>query len=403
LPPSTKTILIEEESSRHYKDIKRPFLNAKTYLKIVAKNLQAKILYGDELLSIETYGNTIHGNMHEYTRLTHKINKPLKTLVTPQTKEPGGYSVVSKELEEMILFNAKQHSRMFLFVPRRGLALQTICLDCGKTVFCESCEAPLVLHEDKKGRIFICHHCGYKKVVEVLCATCGGWNLKGYGIASGTVKDAVETITGNTPLILDKEHTSTKKQEAALLKKFETEGGVLIGGERALSLLKEDSIAYGVFVSFDALLSLPDFRVEEKIMHLMTTLKKKTTTCLLLQTKNPKQDIIELGLGGEIGNFQKRELVLRKKFGYPPEKILIKITITEEKEKAKRLSSFIMSTLETYSPILFPAFIKSKKGKTIAHILLKIDPTTYPSDDLKNKLLSLPPSVAVNVSPQSLL
>ncbi len=403
LPISTKTILVEEESSRHYKGIKRPFLNAKTYLKILAKSLQAKIIYGDELLSIETYGKVTTGMIHEYTRLTHKINKPINTLVVEQKKDPGAYNLLSKELEEMIAFNEQKKSHMFLFVPRRGLALQTICLDCGKTIFCESCEAPLVLHEHKKGRMFMCHHCGYKKNVDVLCTTCGGWNLKGYGVGSGVVKETIEALTGKTPLLLDKEHTSTKKQETVILKKFETEGGILIGGERALSLLKENSVAYGVLVSVDALLSLPDFRVEEKIMHLMTDLKKKVTTCLLLQTKDKTQDIIELGLGGEVGNFQKRELALRKKFGYPPEKILIKISITEEKEKAKKLSSFVMDILKDYAPMLFPAFIKSIKGKTVAHILLKVDPAKYPNETLKNKLLSLPPSVAVNVSPQSLL
>lgn len=402
LPNTTKTILIEEESSRHYKDIKRPFLNGKVYLQILGKLLGAKVIYGDELLSIETYGQVIKGVISEYTRLTHKINKPLKTLVVEQKKEDG-FKVLSKELEEMILFNQKEKEKMFLFVPRNGLALQTICLDCGTSIQCESCEAPLVLHEQKKGRIFICHHCGYKKTVEVLCKTCGGWNLKGYGVASSTVKEAVETITGEPPYLLDKEHATTKKQEGIMLKNFEATGGILIGGERALGLLKENILSYAAFISFDALLSLPDFRVEEKIMHLVTEMKKKTSACLLLQTKNPEQKIIELGLRGEVGDFQRRELLLRKKYGYPPEKLLIKITITEEKEKAKKISAFVLETLTAYKPTLFPAFIKSRKGKTVAHILLKVDPETYPDEILINKLLPLPPSIAINVSPQSLL
>ncbi len=112
---------------------------------------------------------------------------------------------------------------------------------------------------------------------------------------------------------------------------------------------------------------------------------------------------MELAIAGDLVNFAKNELEARKRFYYPPFVTLIKITISGDKDKVRDETEEIATKLEEYSPTIFPAFIKTIKGKVMTHLLLKLPPHKWPDKDLREILISLSLSVAIRVDPESLL
>jgi primosomal protein N' (replication factor Y) len=113
--------------------------------------------------------------------------------------------------------------------------------------------------------------------------------------------------------------------------------------------------------------------------------------------------VVEQALSGDLEGFVKDEIRARKEFGYPPFMKLIKLTVHGKKDTVKRDASAVAKILEKYNPMIFPAFIKAIRGETMLHILIKIPAKNWPERELSQKLLSLPPSVRIDTSPQSLL
>ncbi len=84
-----------------------------------------------------------------------------------------------------------------------------------------------------------------------------------------------------------------------------------------LDKFPEKSADYVAIASIDSLFALPDFRIRERIMHLLINIKSKATENLLIQGRNLDSSVIEQGLSGDLSSFYKEEIKLREKFSYP--------------------------------------------------------------------------------------
>ncbi len=393
-----KTIIIEAESSRFYVKERRPYIDVRSLLEIYAEEIGSSLVYGDTLLRVETHFQIDEGKILEYGRLSNKINHPIQTLIVNTKKEDdekSPFEIFSKELKEMISFVVKKNKKIFILVLRKGHSPETVCRDCGKTVLCKECEAPVVLHKGSKENIFICHHCGKKRSAKETCTNCGGWRLESFGIGIERVKEEINKIFSISPIIIESEKDS---------KTFlEDKTSIALGTEKSLEYLESNSLPYVAIASIDSLFAIPDFHVREKIMHILLELKSKSSEYLLIQGRNTEDNIIEQGLSGDLRNFIKEEIISRKKWGYPPFSVFIKITISLEKEKIKKEIEVLNTYFSSYEKIIFPAFIKVKKGKSICHMLIKIKKENWPDKILIGKLLSLPPYIEVRINPESLL
>ncbi|MEK7069721.1 MAG: hypothetical protein AAB962_01555, partial [Patescibacteria group bacterium] len=139
-------------------------------------------------------------------------------------------------------------------------------------------------------------------------------------------------------------------------------------------------------------------------------LAKKTFT---IQTRFPELPIFDNVLRGNISRFYKEEIDGRRLFQYPPFKLLIKITKENKNETMLNTEiEALQKILTEWSPAIYPAFIPKVKNFYIKHILLKIDPASWPPNktkqDLKQEKLyrilsSLPSSWKIDIGPESLL
>lgn len=410
LPTSVGTIVVEEEYSPFYKMRRQPYLNIRHVARWIARSLGIRIIYGDRLLSVETLARIREGKTQEYSRVSKRSPYKIKTLLLDmrqKVSEDGKkdeFKVISQDLEEMIRYSMSQGKRLFLYSTRRGLSPQTVCRDCGETVICNECESPVVLHGKESERKFICHHCGRSRSALEQCRNCSSWNLVSYGIGIERVREEVEKIVGHEIIQVDSDTCKTTKEVKTRIDNFlSTKSSILIGTDLALNALPAESVEFAAITSIDSLASLPDFRTSERIMHTIIDVKARAQECLIVQSRNVSEQVIEQALSGDLELFAKNEIRDRKEFGYPPYQRLVKLTVSGSKERIKTDVSMVTDRLKDFSPRIFPAFIKSTNGEMHMHIMMKIPQALWPNKELTNILLSLPPNIKIDTTPQSLL
>lgn len=422
---NVSTIILERESSRAYSSMRAPFIDYRKYVEEYAKALGARLIFGDTFLRIETLHRRDEGEINEFFPISYRVEKMAELLVVDMSpkkvvpenestekkskqtakKDKKEFKIFSEELESMIDYASKKSEKIFLFSARRGLSPQIVCGDCGKTVVCESCEAPVVLHQTKNGgdRFFLCHHCGRQRTALEGCKNCGSWKLTTLGIGIDTV---VEELKKHFPkrqvFKIDRDTVTTDKQAKDVIDEFnKSKDGILLGTESALAFLPE--VTYSAIVSLDSLFSIPDFRINERICHTLLRILEKTTGYVLLQTRNAENGLLKHMQSGTLSNFYREEIKLREMVNYPPFCIHIKITIEDTKSSVADKMKKLQDILEEWDPMIFPAFVPSQKGKSTLHMLLSLPTSDWPNNKLRGILAGLPKDYAVKINPESLL
>src|SRR5258708_4605988 len=231
----------------------------------------------------------------------------------------------------------------------------TVCQDCGEVLMCDTCRAPLVLYTSKDGskRIFVCNRCEIQKGTDIICENCGSWNLVPLGIGTDTVYEYLKEVfqkEGIKTFKLDKESAKTKKGAEHIAKEFEENpGSIMVGTEMALFYLK-DKVNMSMIASFDALWSIPNFRMSEKVIQIMISILSFTKEKFIIQTKNDKDPAILAVKRENLLPFVRSELEDRKKLGYPPYKRFIKITHLGDKNQAVEARRMLQEIFKEYEP-----------------------------------------------------
>jgi primosomal protein N' len=169
-----------------------------------------------------------------------------------------------------------------------------------------------------------------------------------------------------------------------------------------LSYLR-DKIDHIAIASIDSLFALPDFRIQEKIMHTITRLRALATRTIQVQTRLPTEKVFEYAMKGNLSDFYRSTLEDRAAFKYPPFSILIKITIEGKKDSISEAMAKVQESLTPYQVDVFPAFTSTVRGSSVIHGLIKVETHSWPDPDLVAKLRALPPSVFIRIGPETLL
>src|SRR3989344_1387481 len=200
-----KTVVVEHESSSAYRLIPKPHFDLRFFTELFAAQTNAKLILGDTLLRYETIARQDEDDLIPVHPLQFRINFPgqievlgrasansSKRRTTQNGKEK--FKILSEESLKEIKNAVDKKKSVFVFTLRKGLATMTVCRDCGDTMSCEECGAPLVLYNSHKGkkRIFACNRCEKTLDGDQPCAYCNGWNLMPLGIGTDTVYEYVK-------------------------------------------------------------------------------------------------------------------------------------------------------------------------------------------------------------------
>ncbi len=402
------SIVIEKESSRAYKMQARPFLDIRTVATFIAKEYGARLIFGDTFLRVETLWEEKKGNYTDLSPLKFRsvstAQSEIIDLRGPQDMKRKEFSVLSDKLKSMLKVAKEKNELTFLFCGRKGLYPLTICSDCGTIVSCHNCRAPVVLYSGKKNNLFVCHHCGERRNADELCKKCRGWRLNPYGIGIEKIVEEVKKIVGEDGIfVMDKDHIKNHTQAVKLRDKFyEKAGGVMIGTEMALTYLNQ-KIENTAVVSIDAYFSIPDFQINEKIFHILLSLRNAAQKSFLIQTREESLKIFDDAIRGNLVDFYRDEIEDRKSMNFPPFMTNIKISLEGERGVVTKKMQEVNDFLKPYDFKEYEAWNSKTKSKFVIHSLLSISKESWPDKVLLSKLRELPPAFNVKIDPATLL
>lgn len=398
------TIILERENSRAYRTQSRPYINIKTFLEYYARAKGSTLIFGDSVLSIQSLWLERESVYTEFTPLTWRLKRDSETEIVDMRSKKN-FHIFSQRLEDVVHRALAENKKIFLFGARKGLASTTVCGDCGSVLLCRNCSSPLVLHQSTNNpetAIYICHHCGVRRSSEIRCDQCQSWKLTPLGVGIERIaEECAKKFPDTEVLVLDKDHASTSKEAREIVKKFEENSrAILVGTELAFSYLNRVPIVAAA--SLDALLSVPDFYINERIFYLVTHLRELSTEKFLLQTRNAGTEILELAAAGNILDFYRKEISERAELRYPPFSIFIKVITEGRREQIEQKAVDLQHLFKHFEPH-FILETRSNKDLQTLSMILRVPRDEWPDVDLKERLLLLSPDFLIKVDPESIL
>lgn len=413
-------IIIDQESSSAYKNQKKPYIDARKSAEIISRSVKARLIFGDELVRTETFYRQETGEF-SLSSASHcrPVSSAEQIIIDAKEyfkeKKYNGLKFVSTPQLLRIMDDAvAKNEKIIIFANHKSYSPTTICADCNKTMLCGKCDAPVVMSKiDSKNIVSRCHKCLSELPAPDRCPYCKSWRLESYGI--GTQKVA-EEMRGFFPEVrvfeMDSDSIPSKKAGKKIAEEFWANGGIIVGTEMIFSHINQP-VDRVIAISVDGLFTLPEYKIDEKVFHLLLKLKSLAKKYFAIQTRFPELPIFNNALRGNISGFYREEIESRKIFQYPPFKLLIKITKESKKEgQLNREIGVLQKIMAEWSPVSYPAFIPKIKNLHKKHILLKIDPSSWPPSQARQALRqeklycvlsSLPPSWKIDIGPESLL
>lgn len=402
-----ETIVVESESHKAYKIPRRPFLDIRNVCEIFAEKSGMRLFLADNLLRTETLWRESEGEIMQASPFkVRSLSTSTDILVDMKRYKNANanFKIISDEVSDLILSTKEKSQHMVILATRRGLSPTTVCGDCQNIVVCNNCSAPVVLHKTEGKSFFMCHRCGERRSSEEYCKVCNSWKLGTVGIGIDLVIEKIRDQFLDISIFkIDSDATNAEKSVRSIIQKFRAKpGSILIGTEMMLPYIHE-KVENSAIISIDSLFALPDFRIEEKILHILIRMRAFTSESFIVQTRRFNEKVFEYGLKGNMNDFYKNTLEERKRFNYPPFTTLIKITLEGKKDKIVEEMKETQNILDPYEVEIFPAFTHTVRGNFVLHGLIRLPIDKWPNEDLSNKLRSLPPSVIVKVDPETLL
>ncbi|MEX0932453.1 MAG: hypothetical protein WDZ61_00975 [Parcubacteria group bacterium] len=393
--PDLETIILERENSRAYRHIARPYIHLKVFLEYLVQQSRKKLILGDSVLSLESLWKEKEGEYKDFFPLKWRLSTSSRTTLVDMKagqRETKEFEILSVEMKELIEKALVSEEKVFLFGARKGLSPTTICGDCGSVLSCKNCGSPVVLHRQDKGStsaLYICHACRARRPAETTCDSCGSWKLNALGIGTGLIREEVKRLFPKARVaVLDKDSASTDARARKIATEFKSGGEILVGTE--LALLYLDNIPYVGLVSADALFSIPDFSINERIFYLVSRLRELSTKETLIQTRNIGKLILTWAANGSIIDFYKGEISEREELMYPPFSLFIKIS---------PLGAGAAKSL----PEMKGVFSKWRPEMVKDSLVMRLPRGKWPDAELLGEMSLLTPDFSIKVDPESIL
>jgi primosomal protein N' (replication factor Y) len=247
-----------------------------------------------------------------------------------QELSAGNRSAISRVLHEELAAVLQRGEQAILFLNRRGSASYVFCRDCGYVLRCPRCETQLTYHSDESA--LICHTCNYRRALPEKCPSCGGTNIRHFGMGTESLESMVlKDFPGARVLRWDADTTQVKGAHDLILDHFISHrADILIGTQMLAKGLDLPLVTLVGVVLADVSLNLPDFRAAERTYQLLTQVAGRAGRSsrggrVILQTFQPDHYAIKAAAAYDAQGFYQAELKWRQTIGYPPFSRLLKI------------------------------------------------------------------------------
>lgn len=390
--PLLSLIILERVSAGSYKLLKRPFLDTRAFLKVLAKAQHATFVLGDFPIPLELRPVPESALTSNHLFPTEVINPTLEeaqSIFKPLTDS------VQRSMHPVL----DGGSAVVVLGSRKGYAPGVVCRDCGMPVVDEFGRR---LVFSVRGGVRVLKSADGSLVLSAkrVCDTCGSWNLMPVGLGVEQLEEYCRKQFPNarTVLVDPSRARSLKEVKVAL-----SEGGtILVGTESMLALLpslfKRGDLPLAVVASMDSLLSVPFWRARERFVRnllLLRTFAKKT----LLTSRKKEDTVLTCALDTIPKAFFEEEASLRKALHFPPYGTLVLIECVGSEERSLKEITLLSESLQKYEPSLLSS--RRTKTGTRSALILHIHDVKDVGEAMASILAVLPSYMAVHVDPET--
>lgn len=330
-------VIVDEEHEHSYKQYEpAPRYHARDFALVLARLHQAPVLLGSATPSLESYHNAL-SQKYGLVKLTERFGASVLPRIVPvdlrearKNKELRSHFTVNllTAVEEAV----QQKEQAILFRNRRGFSLALECRDCGHVPQCINCDISLTYY--KTIHQLRCRYCGYMTQVPAHCKVCGSAALEMQSYGTEKVEEELNLLYPDWKIgRLDMDTTSRKNAYAQILGDFaDRQTEVLVGTQMVSKGLDFDHVSVVGIIHADEMLSIPDFRANEKAFQLMTQVagragRRAKQGLVIVQTYKPDHYVIKYLLQHDVDGFLHEEAQFRQEYHYPPYTKLIRLTL----------------------------------------------------------------------------
>lgn len=394
-------IVVDEEHETSYKQFDpAPRYHARDVAVMRALQGRAVCVLGSATPSLESYHNALVGKytlLHMPDRVPTGTGKPAElpkvhrvNLSVEQGKRQLDGSF-SWKLRDAIQERLDRKEQIMLLQNRRGYAPIVECQGCGWTPQCRDCAVSLTHH--RKDNHTRCHYCGYTVPMPKKCPTCNESTFALLGAGTQRIEAELEALFPDAvTLRMDLDTTSTKDAHFHILRQFgEGAADILVGTQMIAKGLDFPNVTLVGIINADTRLLMPDFRAAEHTFHLLTQVAGRAGRAdkrgdVILQTRNPRHEVIQRAGKHDFIGFAERELEERRALNYPPFGRIIAIEFKGPEEKdvdavATSWTELFEAGLPDGVSVLGPevAFIARIKRNYRFQTILKLAPGVDPA------------------------
>ncbi len=233
-------------------------------------------------------------------RTTERSGWPRVVVVDRRAEDRARNALFSPALAEVIHSGAS----VVCVLNQKGRAALLGCATCGDVARCERCEAAVHRPGDD---LLVCRRCGTTR--PIVCASCGGTNLKTIRMGVSRVRDDLEALAGEPVLEITGETTDLGTAR------------IHVGTEAVLHRIHQADVV--AFLDLDQELFAPRYRAAEQALGLIVRAARlvggrSDGGRLLLQTRTPEHEVVRAALEGDPQLVADAERARRAALGFPP-------------------------------------------------------------------------------------
>ena len=336
-------IICDEEHDSSYKQRDpAPRFHARDAAIYLANLHGAGTVLGSATPSVESLYNVTQSK-YAYAALKERylgVQMPKIEIINARSLEVSrkqGIGILTPELQEAMKMALAEKRQIILFQNRRGYAPFQICTVCGWVPECRNCAVSLTYH--KSSDKMQCHYCGLATPVPQTCAQCGSNKLVSRSFGTEKIEEEVKAAFPAARVArMDIDSMRGRNALSLLLDSMEAQQtDILVGTQMVVKGLDFAPVALVAILNADALLSYPDFRVNERGFQLMEQVAGRAGRAdgkgrVLIQAYNLQHPALQWVVDHDVGAFYRHEIGYREFFGYPPFSRMIRLVFRHKEE-----------------------------------------------------------------------
>ena len=382
-------IVDEEHDASSKQDDPAPRYNGRDVALMMAGRLKLNTLLGSATPSMESLYNVSAGKyalVQLRTKYFGAADAPVTVIdmgkVYAMHNARGSFSMQLKNLMEARL---KAGQQVMVFRSRRSYSSYLQCNECGDILKCPRCNVSLTYH--KYNNSVSCHYCGFHAPFEPVCRNCGAGTYIPRGSGTERIAEELQEMFPDARIArFDLETAATRTEEKKILSDFESGAtDILVGTQMITKGFDFENLSLVAVIGADTILSLQDFRADEKALALLEQLRgrasrREGTGQMVIQAMQADHPVLEALKTDDREAFRRQMLAQRETFRFPPYVRLVQLTVknssADELHHACRMVAreLTAARVSDFTPAIAPA-VDRIAGKYLRNIWIKLPKT----------------------------